>query len=230
MTDARNRVAAWGRGNIVAVACCAVFGGIAARYIFVHLKRVTYSKIFQLIFLILFVFSGVYTLYSSHPFESSYFNAFVGGTEGVTEKNIVTVTYWQDELLYALDQLNTLPKNASIGSHPFHAPLLWYQKQGLLRSDLKITDDNPDYVAVSYRQETVLAMPPNLGCMWNPYSFYESTFSVRDHNDITLLRAYNMSALRFPNNCIYLSANSRFGILCKADDFEEFLRSVCSTS
>ena len=81
---------------------------------------------------------GFSTLYFAHPFYSSYFNAFVGGSKGVAENNIMTVTYWQPEILQTLDFVNRLPKDSTIYFPGHPSAYLWYQKIGIIRGDIKL--------------------------------------------------------------------------------------------
>ncbi|MDW8367574.1 MAG: hypothetical protein RMK49_17155, partial [Abditibacteriales bacterium] len=77
-----------------------------------------------------------------HPFELSYYNALIGGVRGAVARGFEP-TYWGETLLHALDALNRLtPPNGVVCITPGGAIayLEMYQRMGLLRRDLSLSD------------------------------------------------------------------------------------------
>ncbi len=153
-------------------------------------KKNKYRAIVDGIIIVLFMGTSAFAIVSSHPFESSYFNSIVGGTKGVAEHNMLTATYWSDELKYTLDWLNKfLPQNATIEAPPQASPYRWYQSQGLLRKDIKISGDSPQYLIVTLRQSSFFPRE-----LWDAASagLIKPLFVVKNNQGVDLVRIYKM--------------------------------------
>lgn len=111
--------------------------------------------------LALFLFPPAVDLTLHHPFELSYYNRFVGGIRGAYERGLET-TYFMEALTPEfLKFLNReLPPNAVLNGLFSNFMLEYYQNEGKLRRDIKITDNgNFDYAIVIIRRSVLSAMP-----------------------------------------------------------------------
>lgn len=93
------------------------------------------------------IFSPLLDLYLCHPFQLSFYNRFVGGVRGAYEQGL-EMTYFMEaftpEFLTSLNE--KLPANATINASFANFMLEYYQKEGRLRDDIKITAGRPfDY-------------------------------------------------------------------------------------
>ena len=80
-------------------------------------------------------------LYFYHPFQLSYYNRFPGGLRGAYERGL-EVTYFMEAItpnfVKALNE--NLPKNAAVYASASNFIFTYYQKEGLVRRDIKISD------------------------------------------------------------------------------------------
>ena len=96
---------------------------------------------------LLLVFSPLLDLYLCHPFQLSFYNRFVGGIRGAYARGL-EITYFMEaftpEFLTSLNE--KLPTNAKINASFANFMFDYYQKEGRLRGDIKITAGRPfDY-------------------------------------------------------------------------------------
>jgi hypothetical protein len=120
-------------------------------------------KIYGILFLIL-GFGPALDLYLSHPYQLSFYNRLVGGIRGAYERGLET-TYFLEALTPAfLREMNEkLPRNASVNASFANTMLAYYQKEGLLRRDLKIAADGPfDYLVLLNRRSALSPRERNL--------------------------------------------------------------------
>jgi hypothetical protein len=111
--------------------------------------------------LALFLFPPAVDLTLHHPFELSYYNRFVGGIRGAYERGLET-TYFMEALTPEfLKFLNReLPPNAVLNGLFSNFMLEYYQNEGKLRRDIKITEKGDfDYAIVIIRRSVLSAMP-----------------------------------------------------------------------
>lgn len=97
-----------------------------------------------------------------HPFELSYYNRLIGGLRGAYDRGL-EATYFMEALTPVfLGYLNKeLPPNARLNGLVSNFMLVYYQKEGKLRRDLKITGTAPfDYALVLNRRSVIAATPP----------------------------------------------------------------------
>lgn len=82
-----------------------------------------------------------FDLFTYHPYELSYYNRLVGGVRGAYQRGL-EVTYFMEVLNPAfLRYLNEkLPPNASINAALSNFMLTYYQQEGRLRPDIRITE------------------------------------------------------------------------------------------
>jgi dolichyl-phosphate-mannose-protein mannosyltransferase len=80
-------------------------------------------------------------LYFYHPFQLSYYNRFVGGLGGAYKRGL-EVTYFMEAITPNFVQAlnDNLPKNAAVYASFSNFIFNYYQKEGQLRRDIKISD------------------------------------------------------------------------------------------
>jgi hypothetical protein len=96
-----------------------------------------------------------------HPFELSYYNRLVGGIRGAYDRGL-ELTYFMEAITPEfLGYLNrTLPPNAVVNGLFANFMLEYYQKEGLLRRDIRITSEEKfDYAVVLNRRSSVNSLP-----------------------------------------------------------------------
>ena len=111
------------------------------------------SKIIGALFL-LALFSPALELYLCHPFQLSYYNRLVGGIRGAYERGLET-TYFMEAITPGfLKSLNErLPKNATINASFANFMFAYYQNEGRLRRDIRISGKQPfDYYILLNRR------------------------------------------------------------------------------
>lgn len=95
------------------------------------------------------VFTSAWATLSIHPFEMSYYNAFIGGPKGAKAAGMESTYFWDTATVDVLDWMNThLPPKATVlifpppNIHTFD----WEQRWGRLRKDLNVLNlDAPDF-------------------------------------------------------------------------------------
>lgn len=95
-----------------------------------------------------------------HPYELSYYNRFVGGIQGAHERGLETTYFMEAFTPEFLKLLNEkLPPNAIINATFSNFMFDYYQKEGRLRPDIKITDgvDFNYYIRLSRWSTTIKA-------------------------------------------------------------------------
>ena len=156
----------------------------------------------KIIIIALIAIFGFYSFYTAHPFYSSYFNAFVGGTKGVADNNIMTVTYWQPELVYTLDFVNSLPEGSSISVIGDFKPYEWYQKIGRLRKSIVFDRLLPDYQVLVLKQSYLFEHSPEpyrsqdpIDTVWELFSKMPPdplVYNVTTKDGVDLVRIYDL--------------------------------------
>ena len=111
----------------------------------------------SVILLGLICFSPALDLYLSHPFQLSFYNRLVGGIRGAYARGLET-TYFMEAFTPAfLRTINEkIPPNASINGSFANSMFVYYQKEGLLRQDIKITSGRTfDYFVLLNRRSAL---------------------------------------------------------------------------
>jgi len=93
-------------------------------------------------------------LYLCHPFQLSYYNRLVGGIRGAYERGLET-TYFMEAITPGfVKSLNErLPKNATINASFANFMFAYYQNEGRLRGDIRISSKQPfDYYILLNRR------------------------------------------------------------------------------
>ncbi|MCK5595486.1 glycosyltransferase family 39 protein [bacterium] len=120
-------------------------------------KRIsTYAK-FSTNYLYILLLPALITLVRIHPYQTSYYNMFIGGIRGAHKLGMET-TYWGDCITKeTLGFVNdTTPKNGRVIFYPIGSFVPgFYKETGLLRKDIKIAgigDEDFDYLILLSRQ------------------------------------------------------------------------------
>lgn len=104
----------------------------------------------------LLLFPPALDLFVYHPYELSYYNRLVGGIKGAYEGGL-EVTYFMEAFTPGFLQYvnQKIPRNAAINASFSNFMFEYYQKQGLLRRDIRITEkDDFDYYILLNRRST----------------------------------------------------------------------------
>lgn len=129
--------------------------------------------------MILSLFVPALDTYLFHPFQLSYYNRLVGGIQGAYLQGL-EVTYFLEALtpdfVKALNK--TLPTHATINASFGNLMLVYYQKEGRLRNDVRIADKGPfDYYVLLNRRS---ALSPREQILVNgPYETFLSVTIAR---------------------------------------------------
>jgi hypothetical protein len=120
-------------------------------------KQVLAGSTVSCLSFITLLISPALELYLVHPFQLSYYNMLVGGVRGAYERGL-EVTYFMEAINPKfLRQLNErLPVNARVHASFANFMLNYYQKEGLLRKDIRIVKDGPfDFYALLNRRSVL---------------------------------------------------------------------------
>ncbi len=132
---------------------CRFFSARLTNYsIFRHVNNLD-KKIGIAIFMVVFSLPAI-NITVIHPYELSYYNILVGGIKGANKLGLET-TYLQEVITPSfLASLNTeLPQNARLNASFSNFMMEIYQKNGMLRRDIKIVDSiNCDFYMLLNRQ------------------------------------------------------------------------------
>jgi 4-amino-4-deoxy-L-arabinose transferase-like glycosyltransferase len=111
------------------------------------------AKISATLFL-LACFNPALELYLCHPYQLSYYNRLVGGIRGAYERGLETTYFMEAFTPNFLTTLNeNLPQNATINASFANFMFSYYQQEGRLRRDIRITDGRPfDYYLLLNRR------------------------------------------------------------------------------
>lgn len=120
--------------------------------IFSHVNNLN-KKVAAAIFIVVFSLPAI-NIIAIHPYELSYYNILVGGIKGANKLGLET-TYLQEVITPSfLESLNReLPQNARLNASFSNFMMEIYQKNGMLRKDIKIVDSiNFDFYMLLNRQ------------------------------------------------------------------------------
>jgi dolichyl-phosphate-mannose-protein mannosyltransferase len=110
------------------------------------------TKVTTALFL-LACFNPAVDLYLVHPFQMSYYNRFVGGIRGAYKRGLETTYFMEAFTPRFLRALNEkLPKNATINASFANFMFEFYQKEGILRSDIRIGSQPFDFYLLLNRR------------------------------------------------------------------------------
>jgi MFS family permease len=124
--------------------------------------------------MILVLFLPALDTYLFHPFQLSYYNRLVGGIQGAYLKGL-EVTYFLEaftpDFVKALNK--ALPTDATVNASFGNLMLLYYQKEGRLRKDVKIADRGQfDYYVLLNRRSAL--SPREQSLVNGPYETFLS--------------------------------------------------------
>ena len=109
------------------------------------------------ILVLLICFSPLLDIYLCHPFQLSFYNRLVGGIRGAYQRGLETTYFMEAITPHFLRALNEkLPQNASVNASVANFMLAFYQKEGRLRPDIKLTEDqNSSYYLILNRRSVM---------------------------------------------------------------------------
>jgi Dolichyl-phosphate-mannose-protein mannosyltransferase len=121
-----------------------------------HTKNLK-PKVIAALFLIV-CFNPALDLYLVHPFQMSYYNRFVGGIQGAYERGLETTYFMEAFTPSFLRALNEkLPNNATINASFANFMFEFYQKEGILRDDIRIVGSQPVDFYLLLNRRSILA-------------------------------------------------------------------------
>jgi hypothetical protein len=117
--------------------------------------------------LLLALFPAAVDLAAYHPYELSYYNRFIGGLRGAYQRGL-EATYFMEainpEFIAYLNK--TFPANAVINGYFTNFMFRYYQREGRLRSDIRISQtESFDYYVFLNRQSTLIRPDPVFGAV-----------------------------------------------------------------
>lgn len=124
-----------------------------------------------------------------HPFQLSYYNVFVGGLRGAYDRGL-EATYFMEAITPSfLDHLNQkLPPGAVVNGLFANVMLEYYQKEGRLRPDLKITDgERFDYALVLNRRSILGSVSRGI---WVSIDFSDQPYASVSLAGVPLVSVY----------------------------------------
>jgi 4-amino-4-deoxy-L-arabinose transferase-like glycosyltransferase len=130
-------------------------GGQSQKFLALQRIRNLQPKLAGILF-ILFLFPPALDLFVYHPYELSYYNRLVGGIRGAFQRGL-EVTYFMEAFTPEfLGRLNKeLPPNAVINAAISNFMFEYYQQRGRLRPDIRISDENFEYVVLLNRRSVL---------------------------------------------------------------------------
>lgn len=121
-----------------------------------HTKNLK-PKVIAALFLLVCI-NPALDLYLVHPFQMSYYNRFVGGIQGAYERGLETTYFMEAFTPSFLRALNEkLPKNATINASFANFMFEFYQKEGILRGDIRIVGSQPVDFYLLLNRRSILA-------------------------------------------------------------------------
>jgi hypothetical protein len=134
-----------------------------------NLRRKVIAALFLLV-----CFNPALDLYLVHPFQMSYYNRFVGGIQGAYEQGLETTYFMEAFTPSFLRALNEkLPKHATINASVANFMFEFYQKEGILRDDIRIVGSQPFDFYLLLNRRSILA-PRERGLISSPARPYIS--------------------------------------------------------
>jgi len=168
------------------------------------------AKITALVFL-LFCANPAFELYLTHPFQLSFYNRLVGGIRGAYDRGL-EITYFMEAFTPVfLRKLNEkLPPNAVVNASYANFMFEFYQKRGVLRSDIQFSaGERFDFYLLLNRR---------------------SALSARDHrllrsaaplvDSVTIATVPLVALFNFGDPCSYSGTASIMSVARPSDDQE----------
>ncbi len=157
-------------------------------------KRISIAKKYKFLpnTLYLLLLPALITLVRIHPYQTSYYNMFIGGIRGAHKLGMET-TYWGDCI--AEKTLKFINDNTPLNGRVIFFPVgsfvpTFYKGTGLLRKDIEIADINDedfDYLILLSRQGMFNEK------LWKIYKHAQSAYDVSYHSQVPFLKIYKRS-------------------------------------
>jgi 4-amino-4-deoxy-L-arabinose transferase-like glycosyltransferase len=172
----------------------AVIAGMGIHQMGLWAQKIRFQKVFYLVYIALFLLTIHSSIIKVHPYQSSYFNEMVGGTEGALKKGF-EVEYWGNAYIGVLPWLNEHSNHtfwiymADLAPQVLSAFEL-YKKDGLLKEKVQFGGKkHSDYLILLIRQGFFSEE------MWRYYRHSEPVFSVKLSN-APLVNVYDLKEFR----------------------------------
>jgi hypothetical protein len=157
-------------------------------------QKKKFEKVFYLVYIVLFLLTIHSSIIKIHPYQSSYFNELVGGTEGAIKKGF-EAEYWGNAYIGVLPWLNEhSDRTFWIYMADLAPQILWgfelYKKDGFLKEKVQFGGrKHSDYLILLIRQGFFNEE------MWRYYKHSEPVFSVKLSNT-SLVNVYDLKEFR----------------------------------
>jgi len=120
-----------------------------------NLKAKSTAAVFLLV-----CFNPLLDIYLSHPFQLSYYNRLVGGIRGAYERGLETTYFMEAITPVFLQTLNgKLPQNATVNASFASFMFEFYQKEGILRRDIRFSGSGPSDFYLVFNRRSALSPP-----------------------------------------------------------------------
>jgi len=172
----------------------AVLAGVGFSELYKRISTFTKTYKFLANGLYILLLPALISLACIHPYQTSYYNMFIGGIKGAHKLGMET-TYWGDCITGKTIKFinNNTPKNGRVIFCPVGSFVpRYYKETGLLRKDIEIADINDedfDYLILLSRQ----GMFNNK--LWKIYKHAQSIYEV-SYQGVPFLKIYKKS-IRF---------------------------------
>jgi 4-amino-4-deoxy-L-arabinose transferase-like glycosyltransferase len=135
----------------------AIIAGIGVFKITKLINSKIIRKIFVIIWLFLIIYFGYKSVIKIHPFESSYYNEFVGGIDGATKLGFES-EYWGNSFIAVLPWMN-YHKSDPMCVFPVTSPFYYYLAMGQLEPGVTFLSgmDKCKYLIVLMRQGYIIS-------------------------------------------------------------------------
>jgi 4-amino-4-deoxy-L-arabinose transferase-like glycosyltransferase len=138
---------------------------------------------------VLLIFPPLLDVSFYHPFQLSYYNVFVGGLRGAYDRGLEATYFMEAITPRFLDHLNQkLPPGAVVNGLFANSMLEYYQKEGRLRADLKITDgERFDYALVLNRRSILGSVSRGI---WASIDYNDQPYAAVSLAGVPLVSVY----------------------------------------
>lgn len=173
----------------------AIIAGMGIHQIGLWTQKKRLENLFYPVYLVLFLLTIYSSIIKIHPYQSSYFNELVGGTDGAVRKGF-EAEYWGNAYIGVLPWLNEHSDHTFWVYMADLAPQVLtgfelYKKDGLLKEKVQFgRRDDSDYLVLLIRQGLFINEE-----IWGYYKHGAPVFSVKLSNT-PLVNVYNLKELK----------------------------------
>jgi len=152
------------------------------------------NNLIYIIIFLSFLFS-LSMLVHYYPFELSSYNLLIGGLKGA-EKNGMEPQYSVESYKATLDFINNnCPENCTVYVYSNSGPYYWYQKDGLIRKDIKF---DQDFLKIPSSVYFVVLPIKKSVFVWKVAKIYLNVVPVFSYkiDDVSIVNIYNMKDIQ----------------------------------